>query len=337
MVRLVAMAVPPPASASHSYGYLLMFSFLSLILHTCTASSSLLMSSSSSSLSFKLPPMGWMSWELFRCNVNCTGKYHDTCIGHDAFVKQATILIKDGYFRAGYNRVHVDDCFANRQRDPVSGDIVADPTRFGTGGMRKLATDIAPVELAVYSDCGTMTCMGYPGSINHEVHDAKLFFQKWGATYLKYDGCYNNITGYPSGYAKMGQALRSAGGEKTYYSCSWPAYLGDDETKKPYAQMTAAGCDLWRNYGDIQCDLGSLMDIVDHYGDYSKFLTTVSGQGKGYNDPDMLLIGNTCIPDGAARLQMAVWSILAGTCTFLSQSHACLSFCSCSHSHQQPF
>ena len=28
-------------------------------------------------------------------------------------------------------------------------------------------------------------------------------------------------------------------------------------------------------------------------------------------DPDMLLIGNTCISDDEARTQMAIWSILA--------------------------
>jgi hypothetical protein len=26
------------------------------------------------------------------------------------------------------------------------------------------------------------------------------------------------------------------------------------------------GCNLWRNYDDIQCNWGSLSDIIDHWG-----------------------------------------------------------------------
>ena len=48
----------------------------------------------------------------------------------------------------------------------------------------------------------------------------------------------------------MGLALRNSGRD-IVYSCSWPAYLGDDETKKPYDKFIAAGCNLWRNWKDI--------------------------------------------------------------------------------------
>ena len=48
----------------------------------------------------------------------------------------------------------------------------------------------------------------------------------------------------------MGSALQSSGRNITY-SCSWPAYLGGDETAKPWDAMIAAGCNSWRKYG--QC------------------------------------------------------------------------------------
>ena len=48
----------------------------------------------------------------------------------------------------------------------------------------------------------------------------------------------------------MGLALRNSGRD-IVYSCSWPAYLGDDETKKPYDKFIAAGCNLWRNWKKI--------------------------------------------------------------------------------------
>eukprot|EP00755_Sulcionema_specki_P006845 Sspe_Gene.5357::Locus_1767_Transcript_1_1_Confidence_1.000_Length_1248::g.5357::m.5357/K01204/NAGA; alpha-N-acetylgalactosaminidase len=97
----------------------------------------------------------------------------------------------------------------------------------------------------------------------------------------------------PSGYAEMGKALVGSGRD-IVYSCSWPAYLGANESTKPYPAMIAAHCNLWRNYADIQCRWSSLGDIIDHYGDYSQVWRSTPGSGTG-NDPDMLLIGNTCI------------------------------------------
>ena len=69
----------------------------------------------------------------------------------------------------------------------------------------------------------------------------------------------------------MGHALQTSGRD-IVYSCSWPAYLGGNETTKPYAQMIAIGCNLWRNWDDIQCSWSSLSSIIDHYGDYSRVL-----------------------------------------------------------------
>lgn len=52
--------------------------------------------------------------------------------------------------------------------------------------------------------------------------------------------------------------------------------------------MIAAGCNLWRNYDDIQCNFGSLSGIIDHWGDYGAVLKSVSGLGPyggHWNDP----------------------------------------------------
>ena len=48
---------------------------------------------------------------------------------------------------------------------------------------------------------------------------------------------------YAQGYPKMGMALQ-ASGRDIVYSCSWPAYLGGNETSKPFDAMIAAGCTL---------------------------------------------------------------------------------------------
>ncbi len=46
--------------------------------------------------------------------------------------------------------------------------------------------------------------------------------------------------------------------------------------------------------------------IIDHFGNYSKFLQQYAGPGH-WHDPDMLLIGNPCINEDEARTQMAIW------------------------------
>ena len=53
----------------------------------------------------------------------------------------------------------------------------------------------------------------------------------------------------------MGSALQ-ASGRDIIYSCSWPAYLGNDETTKPFASFIAAGCNLWRNFIDMGPTVG---------------------------------------------------------------------------------
>ena len=107
----------------------------------------------------------------------------------------------------------------------------------------------------------------------------------------------------------MGAALQ-ASGRDIVYSCSWPAYLGDNESTKPYNTMIQSGCNLWRNWHDIQCSWSSLVSIIDHYGDYGDVLRPFAGPGH-FNDMDMLLGGNDCISIDEAKTQLAIWSIYA--------------------------
>lgn len=88
----------------------------------------------------------------------------------------------------------------------------------------------------------------------------------------------------------MGKALQNSGRD-IVYSCSWPAYLGDDESKKPFDEMINAGCNLWRNWEDIQNSWESMISIIDHWGDYGTSLQKAGGPHH-WNDMDMLLIGN---------------------------------------------
>ncbi len=62
------------------------------------------------------------------------------------------------------------------------------------------------------------------------------------------DGCGDNGY-YQAGYRAMGAAL-AATGRDIVYSCSWPAYIGDDETTKPFAEFISDGCNLWYGWLD---------------------------------------------------------------------------------------
>ncbi len=54
---------------------------------------------------------------------------------------------------------------------------------------------------------------------------------------VQVDGC-GDLAYYATGYAAMGAALE-ASGRDVVYSCSWPAYIGDDESVKPFGACVA--------------------------------------------------------------------------------------------------
>ncbi len=123
------------------------------------------------------------------------------------------------------------------------------------------------------------------------------------------DGC-GDDSYYEGGYKAMGAALEATG-RPIVYSCSWPAYINQgNETRQPFGTFIMDGCNLWRNWDDIQCGWGSLSSIIDHWGDYGSALAPWAGPGH-WHDADMLLIGNGCITEDEERTQMAIWSIIA--------------------------
>merc|ERR1719353_2104404 len=74
----------------------------------------------------KTPPMGWMSWELFRCDIDC-GDNPDPltthCISEALYKGQTDALASGGFIDAGYKGIHMDDCWEQKdpRRDPTSG------------------------------------------------------------------------------------------------------------------------------------------------------------------------------------------------------------------------
>ena len=58
----------------------------------------------------RTPPMGWMSWEIFRCNVDCE-KDPANCISERLYKEQADAIVAQGFLSVGYNAIHMDDCW----------------------------------------------------------------------------------------------------------------------------------------------------------------------------------------------------------------------------------
>ena len=168
------------------------------------------------------PPMGWNSWNKFACNVN-----------EDLIRQIADAMVKSGMKDAGYQYVIIDDCWqVARDND---GNIVADPQRFPSG-IKALADYIHSVGLkfGIYSDVGSKTCAGRPGSLGHEYQDARQY-AAWAVDYLKYDWC-NTIT--QDGHAVY--SLMRAGAR-----CLWPANRAE-HLRVGHAYPLAMGQRCWR-------------------------------------------------------------------------------------------
>jgi alpha-galactosidase len=176
------------------------------------------------------PPMGWNSWNHFACDVS-----------EDLIRQTADAMVASGMKDAGYQYINIDDCW-HGERD-AQGFIQPDPKRFPSG-MKALGDYIHSkgLKFGIYSDAGSKTCGGKPGSRGHEYQDAQTYAQ-WGVDYLKYDWC--NVEGLKAegAYQTMRDALHAAGRPIVFSICEW----GDNQ---PWLWAKDVG-HLWRTTGDI--------------------------------------------------------------------------------------
>eukprot|EP01114_Cavostelium_apophysatum_P003218 TRINITY_DN129_c0_g2_i1.p1 TRINITY_DN129_c0_g2~~TRINITY_DN129_c0_g2_i1.p1 ORF type:complete len:411 (+),score=76.18 TRINITY_DN129_c0_g2_i1:2-1234(+) len=233
------------------------------------------------------PQMGWNSWNHFACNVNET-----------VVRAAADQLIETGLADLGFRYVNVDDCWAWK-RDPDNDYmIIADPTSFPSG-MKALAAYVHSKGLlfGVYSDAGPHTCGGRPGSLGFETIDAKAY-ASWGVDYLKYDNCNVTLAQKPEErYPVMRDALNATGRPILFSMCEW----GVDA---PWDWAPKVG-NSWRTDNDIGDSWDSLIRVLDNQIGLSPF----AGPG-GWNDPDMLEVGNGGLTYQEERSHFALWCLL---------------------------
>lgn len=271
----------------------------------------------------RTPPMGWLSWERYACTTDCEAD-PTNCISARLYKDMADRMAADGWKQAGYEYVNVDDCWPASSRD-ANGLIEADESRF-PGGIKALCDYIHSkgLKCGLYTDIGPTTCGGYlalnvTGDMaNTQFEKDMNTFASWGIDSLKVDGCNQDTSVMPISYPRLSKALVEAGqrqGHPILYSCSWPAYLAIPGKSIPddVYDALAEYCNIWRNWDDITDSWdGSVKHIIKWWHDQQNSSKLIEAAGPGhFNDPDMILAGNTGLSQSEYEVQFSLWSIFA--------------------------
>ncbi|XP_063790380.1 alpha-N-acetylgalactosaminidase isoform X2 [Pseudophryne corroboree] len=255
----------------------------------------------------RTPPMGWMTWERYRCNIDCKID-PENCISEHLIKSMADKMADSGWRELGYVYISIDDCWSLKERD-AQGRLQPDPDRFPSG-IKALADYLHArgLKLGIYGDLGNYTCGGYPGTTLDTIKIDAETFASWEVDMLKFDGCYSNSSDKALGYPKMSAAL-NATGRPILYSCSWPAYEGGLPPQVNYTLLGSI-CNMWRNYGDIQDSWESVLNIIEWFALNQDVLQPAAGPGR-WNDPDMLITGDFGLSYEQSKSQLAIWAIMA--------------------------
>lgn len=231
------------------------------------------------------PPMGWNSWNHFGCNVT------------EKIVREtADALVSTGLSKLGYTYVNIDDCWAELTRDD-KGNFVPKKSTFPSG-IKALADYVhnKGIKIGIYSDAGYHTCSNkMPGSLGHEEQDA-ITFASWGIDYLKYDNCNNDGSKPTVRYPLMTRALMKAGRPIFFSLCEW----GD---MHPALWGYQVG-NSWRTTNDISDNWPSMVSRADMNEVYAEL-----ARPGGWNDPDMLEVGNGGMSKDEYIVHFSIWAI----------------------------
>ncbi|KAJ6732074.1 ALPHA-GALACTOSIDASE-LIKE PROTEIN [Salix purpurea] len=223
----------------------------------------------------------WNSWNHFHCDIE------------EKLIREtADAMVSSGLAALGYEHVNLDDCWAELNRDS-EGNLVPKTSTFPSG-IKALADYIhgKGLKLGIYSDAGSQTCSRtMPGSLGHEEHDARTF-ASWGVDYLKYDNCNNDGTSPTERYPVMGKALLNSGRPIFFSLCEW----GQED---PATWAPDVG-NSWRTTGDIS-------------DNWDRYIKTMNGHlmlhPGGWNDPDMLEVGNGGMTTEEYRSHFSIWAL----------------------------
>ncbi|KAG4444303.1 hypothetical protein IFR05_000177 [Cadophora sp. M221] len=260
----------------------------------------------------RTPQMGWNNWNSLGCDVS-----------ESLLLDTSKTLVNSGLRDVGYNYVVLDDCWSDGrdEKDFLKVDMKKFPN-----GMNSVADEIHRQGLlfGMYSSAGEMTCARYAGSLDYETNDA-ISFANWDVDYLKYDNCYHmGRFGTPKlsfdRYKVMADALNATGRPILYSLCNW----GEDFSHT--WGMSIANS--WRMSGDIYDsfsrpdDLCPCSNAADPHciapGSHCSVVNIVNkvaafadrAQPGGWNDLDMLEVGNGGMTDDEYKAHFSLWAAL---------------------------
>jgi alpha-galactosidase len=247
----------------------------------------------------RTPTLGWSSWNVAQCEAASERYALDT----------ANNFVSLGLKDLGYTNVNIDDCWSTKSRD-ADGKLVPDPNKW-PNGIRAVTDKIHEMGLkfGLYGCTGIMTCASYPGSQGHEYEDARQLAE-WGIDFWKHDACFMPCNGavpqtcwdpaidIRDSYALMRDALTSVKETKeiVFNICQWGRNSvwewGDEHGHS------------WRIEGDNWGDWVSVIRI----GARASTIAQYSRPG-GFNDLDMLFVGNRKLTENQERLHFGLWAI----------------------------
>lgn len=255
------------------------------------------------------PPMGFNPWNCFgisssgKCKLPLPWKHGDKqpCHGFNesVIVDVGHALIDSGLKKAGYEYVNLDCGYSTGFRQS-NGSLTVNTTRY-PHGMVWLGAQIHAMGLkfGMYSDAGKQQCCSRvygrgvnDGSAGYEVLDAQTF-ASWGVDLLKHDAC----GAVASSYNAMRDAL-NATNRPVVYSIHGP-------------QDDPSTANFWRTTSDIDNAWDSIVARALSNSQTSHL--AASGPG-GWNDPDMLEVGNlfNVYGDAQGRSQFSMWAAMKG-------------------------
>ncbi len=154
-------------------------------------------------------PMGYNPCNGFFCDMSSQNS--------TTFRSLAASMVSTGMRDAGYVYFNLDDGWATTRA--TNGTIGVDSNAFpdGLGQWTAYLTSLG-LKAGLYTDRGTATCEGRPGSLGYEAIDASTY-AAWGFSFVKEDSCsaseQHGVA--QTDYGKM-QAAINATGVDTFFS-----------------------------------------------------------------------------------------------------------------------
>jgi len=233
-----------------------------------------------------LPPMGWNGWNTFGCGPE---------LDQAKFMANADALLARGLADVGYEYMNLDDCWqAGRGADGV---VTVNATRF-PDGIGALGDYVHARGLKLGIDSCSAGCqrpeLNTPGTVGYEAQDAQSY-ALWGVDFVKYTGTGTSQAGLRADFETMRDALEQTGR---------PMLLSI--VNAPFKYWHTEVGQMWRTHDDIEPTWSDVLEVID----VTSKLAAYAGQG-GYNDADMLWIGNPGLSESESRAVFSVWAILA--------------------------